>query len=179
MKLNVSIPLMLLFVFAALADQPPSFNEFTARSANGEYTAGVTVKDKNGKERPWEWTYELQMKKADSLLWKCDYLYDGYCCGIVSDDGTTFIRVSEWYSENEPVVSIYQNGQLKKQINGAEFSLDSSKLPKSVTHVLWLKDRRPYKFVSPVEMPPGLEINTADGQMFNVNLQTLELKLMP
>lgn len=152
------------------ADEPPTFDDYQIQSADHHCTASISLKDTNGKKHTWEWTFQIQVYKGgtDTALWSCDYLYDGYQGGILSDDGSTFVYVSDKYEKNKPVVFIYQNGKLAMQLKGEDLNLDKKKMKKSVTSEIWLVN---YKFISTKEIPFGLGID-AVGQKIVVNLQS-------
>jgi hypothetical protein len=81
-----------------LADEPPSWAEFDVASSNKKFVGKVTVKDKNGKKFPYEWSYSLSVYAKDEAkpLWSASYGYDGYPGGLLSDDGNTFAYVNFW-----------------------------------------------------------------------------------
>lgn len=180
MKYLLSMAALLILVStSAIADEPPSWSEFEVYSSNRLYFAKVTIMDRNRKSERWDWKYKLTVYEKEgstnSELWSCSYLYDGCTGGLLSDDGTTFVYVSFWYYEKSPAVTIYQTGELKKQIIGREFNVDRSKLQRTVSHQLWLNPSRNYRLIRTKEVPLGLEINTIDLQRIIVDLRSFKI----
>ncbi|MBW2259352.1 MAG: hypothetical protein JRF18_02700 [Deltaproteobacteria bacterium] len=173
------VGLLLLIVTGGMADEPPAWSEFEVWSSNGVCFATVTVRGRNDKLSQCDWKYQLTVYKRgkrDTELWSCEYLYDGYAGGLLSDDGTTFVYVNFWYYEKHPVVTIYQNGMLKKQITGQEFKVKRSKLQRTVSHDVWWDPSRDHRFIRTEGIPLGLEINTIDSQKIVIDLLSFEMR---
>jgi hypothetical protein len=178
MKYVLSIVLLILVSTSAIADEPPSWDKFEIYSSNRHYLAKVTVVDGNEKSERSGWKYKLTVYETkgstNSELWSCSYLYDGYSGGLLSDDGTTFVYMNFWYYEKSPIVTVYQQGELKKEFTGEELNLDRSKLTRTVSHRIWWHPTKVHGFVCTTEMPLGLEINTIDSQQIIVNLKSFD-----
>lgn len=143
-RIFLSVILLALFSSIAIADTPPSWNEFKMESSNGKYVAQVIIDSKPINKEPWKNKYRLTVseKESKSVLWSCQYHYDGYPEGILSDDGEAFVYVNEWYKNDYPVVSIYYQGLKSHQIAGRQFQIDKKELIQTASHHLWLTQHR-------------------------------------
>ena len=179
MKILLPTGVFIAVVTGALADEPPAWSEFEVWSSNRVYFAKVTVRDRGEGFSRCNWKYQLTVYKSGTTLtelWSCEYLYDGYAGGLLADDGTIFVYISFWYYEKHPVVTIYQNGQLKKQITGQEFKVERSKLQRTVSHDLWWDPSKGHQFIRTGETPLGLEINTIDSRRILIDLVSFEMR---
>ena len=84
---------------SACADEPPSWSEFSVKSANSRFTASVSKSDDGNKSHPG---YRIQVQTAGdngipNTIWAGPYQYDGYAGGILSDHGKYFVYVDYWY----------------------------------------------------------------------------------
>lgn len=159
---------ILFFSSLVFADEPPEWDEFETTSANGKYTAEVEIKTKDEMTNPWEWQYKLNIYETGMVqketMWSCDYHYDGYHgYTLLSDDGSTFIYINQWYYSEDPGVMIYRNGQKNSELKGRAFKIDPSKLTQTVSHQLWLNEDEPkYRLISSENLRLELEIITID-----------------
>lgn len=175
MKKILLIIFVLLFPGVIWADTPPSWQLFTIESDNGKYIAELVVESKKSKLKPWENKYRLKVSAKDTKteLWTCLYNYNGYPDGILSNDGTTFVYVNDWYHENGPVVNIYYQGLKQHDINGNDFWIDSTNLVNTASHKLWLIQHKEPKYrFSEVQKRLVLEINTIDDNHFLINVES-------
>ena len=159
----------------AFADEPPSWGTFNVESSNKSFIAKIDTADERAGINPWERNYAISVYEKDSneLLWQCDYQYGGYPDGILSDDGSTFVYVSFWYYEDEPVVLIYNDGKKTAFLNGKSFQIKPSKLVSTVSHELWLsQDDTPYKFVKTDNLPLALEVTTIDKKKHIIDVES-------
>ncbi|MFC1586247.1 hypothetical protein ACFL5V_11935 [Fibrobacterota bacterium] len=174
--------LLVLFVltFSAIADQPPQWNEFTILSTDKTCFAHVAVKSKNGKPRAHQWSYQIRVYKkgreSDSLLWSCDYVYDGYAGGVLSDDGSTFVYARQWYEEDRPLVFVYQHGVLKKQLSRLDLGIDASKLIKTASHRLWLENPKACRLIKKKGGAEKLQLRTVGKRSFEMDLRSFALE---
>ena len=134
----------LFFAGVVLADDPPSWSEFDVRSPNGHYLATVSVREKPEGAPRWVWQYQLTVfdtrQGTRQSLWSCDYTYDGYSGGYLSDDGSAFVYVNFWYEPDGPGISMYRLGKKTGVLLGREFNIPASSLRSTVSHQLWLDD---------------------------------------
>ena len=161
---------------AVFADQPPSWSEFNVRSPNGHYLAEVRVKDKRADTSLTEQTYVLTVFDARQgirrhSLWSCEYEYDGYSDGLLSDDGSTFVYVNFWYAQDGPVVSIYRHGKKSGIVLGREFNIRARS---TVSHQAWLDDSVSpnVRFVQAGTRPLALEITTLDHKTHLIDVES-------
>lgn len=141
------------------ADPPPAWTEFQVQSANGRFTAEIAIASaESGKYKLIVYDTGSGAKRE---MWSTDYQYDGYPGGLLTDDGSTFVDVKTWYSEDMPLVTIYGQGRTSPvQLWIRDFNLDPAALQKTVSHQLWLADGLPYQLTSTTQ----LELNTRDGK---------------
>jgi hypothetical protein len=156
--------LIAAFIFIALtahADEPPSWSGFDIVSDNGQYVAKISTNTDGGH------TVSVYYKDRGVLYWSCDYVYDGYTWGALSNDGSTFAYVSFWYYGDEPVVYLYREGNVTGTATGEEFGIPIGKLKDTVSHRLWLCEGygEHYRFAYPKGEFPVLEIDTIDGSL--------------
>ena len=171
---------MLLGCFSAgltFADMPPPWNEFEIGSAGGKYKAVVSVKAKIEGAAPGDLDYKISVfeigEDVETALWSCDFDYDGYSGGMLSEDGSTFVCVNFWYYENQPVVSIYRNGEKTGTIKGKDFFIYPARLVQTVSHQLWLNESGDNsRFVTTQSAPIALEITTIDRKKHIIDLES-------
>ena len=150
-------------VLPAGADEPGSWEPFKVCSESGQYCAGVAAIDGNVEE-PRNRNYHLTITRnsggGELEIWSSPYHYDGYPGGIISSDGMTFVYVNYWFYADTAVVRIYREDHLLDLV-GAVFKIPESKLIDTVSHQLWLSERRPaYKLLD----EERLQIQTIDGK---------------
>ena len=175
MKKLVFAILILCPAVCALADTPPTWDEFDVASPNKAFIAKVTVKDKNGKKERYEWSFSLAVYKADAPatpLWSLIYPYLGDPGGFLSDDGKFFADIEFWYHDEPDIIRIYREGKRVAEFTGKELALDKTKLKKTASHLLWWNEQARPKFEGGKE----LVIPTIDDQVFRIDLTTLKLK---
>jgi hypothetical protein len=173
MKAQFAVALFLLApALVALADEPPSWREFDVESANKKFVAKVTVKDKNGKKFPYEWSYSLAVypKGERAPLWSGKFGHRGDPGGFLADDGKTFADVGYWYYDFPGQVAIYREGKLVRSFAGKDFALDKTKLKKTASHLLWWAEEKQPSFDA-----NDLVIPTIDGKIFRIDAKTLKL----
>ncbi len=183
MKLQVVlVPAALLFFSGlALADEPPSWSKFESASANGRFRAEVRVKEKSAGTNPWDSKYQLSVfevsRQSGTPIWSCDYDYDGYPDGMLSDDGSTFVYVNSWYYADSPAVSVYHNGKKVGILRGQDFKIAQSKLRRSASHELWLDESEmPHaRFVSTPNLPLALEVRTIDKNIHLIDVASAKI----
>jgi hypothetical protein len=97
MKKMLLAIMIVIFSGVVFADSPPSWSEFEALSKSGKYVAQVIVDGRRIAKEPWQNKYRLEIfkKESEALLWSCQYFYDGYPEGILSDDGSVFVYVND------------------------------------------------------------------------------------
>lgn len=175
-KLGVILFVAIMLSNPILADAPPLWQEFEIKSNNGRYVAQIRSLDKEKHLQPWECTYKLIISEIGEAknkeLWSCDYAYDGYPDGLLSDDGSTFVSINFWYYDTDPVVSIYRNGSKVGTIVGKDFNIPKSKLANTASHRLWLSEGGLRGFKSDKDNRLILEIITIDGKKHVVNVET-------
>jgi len=150
---------LMLFAVAAHADAPPSWGDFDVVSDNGQYLAEVRAESGGG------YKISVYYKDRGVLYWSCEYVYDGYSTGALSNDGSTFAYVNYWYYADEPVVYMYRRCEATGSVTGDEFDIPKERLKDTVSHRLWLCEdcKKPYRLLYPDGEFPVLEINTIDG----------------
>ncbi|MDP2940023.1 MAG: hypothetical protein Q8O13_08095 [Candidatus Omnitrophota bacterium] len=177
MKVKIILFFLVIFMFSNLtfADRPPSWQEFEVKSNNNQYIAEIKAKDKTKGKNPQDWDYQITVfEMPKKALWSCDYDYDGYPEGILSDDGSTFAYINFWYRNNQPVVSIYRNGKKGAVLAGKDFNIPQSKLKTALSHQLWLtEDGIRYKFNFMAGLPLLLEITTMDGKTHIIDVEAM------
>lgn len=179
-KIFLATVFLLFFANLCFADLPPAWSNFEIKSENDKYVAKVGQKDVKTDVPAWLRGYTLTVfsinEQSARHLWSTDYNYDGYSGGILSSDGTTFAYVNFWFYKDAPVVTIYRNGRKTAQLNGNEFHIEPSKLMKTVSHQLWLReDGASYRFVNTNDSPLILEIHTIDNQKHQIDVETSTL----
>ena len=150
------------------ADEPPSWREFEVTSQNGRYSAKITG-------QLFKVSYKITVFEKGTPkkeIWSSDYEYDGYEGGILSDDGSTFVYVSTWYSHDYPVVWIYRNGRKVGTLQGKDFIIDPSQLVQTVSHQLWLNEPLPYRWITMESNSLALEIVTIDREKHRVDVDS-------
>lgn len=159
----------LIMANMSLADTPPAWTDFQTQSANGRFTAEITMAtSESGK---YKLTVYNTGSDAKQEIWSTDYQYDGYPGGTLTDDGSTFVYVNTWYSEDRPLVTIYGQGRIfPVQLWSRDFKLDPNAIEKTVSHQLWLADGLPYQIKNASSSSWELEINTRDGRKHIVDL---------
>ncbi|HEX3149590.1 MAG TPA: hypothetical protein VHR66_16060 [Gemmataceae bacterium] len=176
--MKTRLVLAIVFLWSAgwaAADTPPTWDEFNVTSANKKFVAKVTVKDKMGKTERYNWSFALSVYKTGdeaTPIWTCPFGHSGEPGGFLSDDGKHFAIVGFWYYDEPATTHIYREGKLIKSFAGKEFSLDKTKLRKTASHQLWWSDSEQPKF----DGDKALVIPTIDGQVFRIDLQSLDLK---
>ncbi len=159
----------LVMASMSLADTPPAWTGFQIQSANGRFTAEITMAS------PESGKYELTVydtgSGAKQEIWSTDYQYDGYPGGTVTDDGSTFVYVNTWYSEDTPLVTIYSQGRPSPvRLWSRDFQINPNAIQKTVSHQLWLADGIPYQLKNANHSGWELELNTRDGKKHIVDL---------
>ena len=157
------------------ADEPGSWAPFEVCSENGQYCAEVVAIDGENKT-PWNRNYRLTITRNNGgtnlEFWSAPYRYDGYPGGVLASDGRTFVYVNYWFYSDRPVVRIYREGR-RFDLVGAAFNISESKLIATVSHQVWLSDRRPaYALLN----EQTLKIRTIDGKTHLVHLATGSLE---
>lgn len=162
----------------AWADMPPPWTEFEVRSPNGHYLAEVRAKEAREGTPRWAWSYRLSVfdvrQDARQPRWSCDYKYDGYSGGVLSDDGSTFVYVNFWYEPDGPVVSIYRNGKKAGVVFGREFNIRNADLKSTISHQVWLNESgSPHvRFIQTGPQALALEITTIDHQTHLIDVES-------
>jgi len=164
--LQILAAVLMLSVAAARADTPPSWSDFDAVSDNGQYVAEVRAVSGGGHK------ISVYYKDRGVLYWSCDYVYEGYSTGALSNDGSTFAYVSPWYYADEPVVYMYRRCETDGSVTGEEFGIPKEALKDTVSHRLWLCEDcgKPYTFDYPDGEFPVLDIRTIDGVRHRLSL---------
>ncbi len=181
--MKISIILLFLFFFPSLilADEPPSWAEFKVTSENGKYIAEVSKTRGKLNYKLAVFAISGQTKKE---IWSCDYDYDGYPGGNLSNDGSSFAYVNQWYYRDKPVVSIYHNGKRTRRFRGKDFGIEKSKIGKTTSHECWLDEWPyikgqgnvpPWKFVVTEDSSLALEIMTIDSKRYLIEAKTGKL----
>jgi len=157
---------VIFFAMAVHADEPPSWSDFDVVSGNGQYVAKVRAESGGGHK------VSVYYKDRGVLYWSCDYVYEGYSAGALSNDGSTFAYVSQWYYADEPVVYMYRRCEATGSVTGEEFEIPRDRLKDTVSHRLWLCEdcKTPYIFRYPDGQFPVLEINAIDGSTYRLSL---------
>lgn len=140
---NFLFCLIIFFSLVAQADEPPSWENFTIISLDRSHVAKVERKFENSKE----FTLTIYRVENNKKLWSVDYKYDGYPGGILSKDGSTFVYVNDWFYKELPVISIYQNGKLKKEIKGEALKISKKNIIPTTSHYRWLDDSHRFEFI--------------------------------
>lgn len=171
--------MLVVFPFISCADEPPAWENFVVKSANQSFIANVTLLKRHKTKNRSQGKYILSVRDQNTknILWSCEYKYDGYAQGLLSNDGSTFIYVNDWYFERFPIISIYQGGLLKKEILGKDLSIDPHKLISSSSHYLWLDQSQRYSLLEN-QGKSVLKVYTVDGKVFLVDLSTLNVSVM-
>lgn len=152
----------------ARSDSPPSWEPFKVCSQNARFCAEVGSDDAGTKD-PWNRRYSLRVSDASGrVLWSAGYAYDGYPDGLLSDDGAAFVYINTWYSEKEPVVSVYSKGG-RNVIPGSAFNV--KKVLETASHFVWLDWKHSPRFAS----PSRLELRTLDGKVHVVDTETARI----
>jgi len=177
-KVIILVLLCLSLLHTAWA-KPPRLSGFQNESANKKFIAKIYANDKKDddqlKQNESKFKVAVYKKENNSLLWKCDYQHTGYSNGILSDDGSTFVTICYRYSDDRPIVFVYQNGGLKKKITGKELPVNKSKLVPTSDGFMW-RSENPCDFTAFHRDGSKflLKINTVDGQI-KVDLNTFEI----
>jgi hypothetical protein len=179
-RVRVSFVLIasILFYSAAAADEGPTWQEYGIKSANGKYSVSVINTEKESGGYPWEnifriSVYDISEPKIE--LWSCDFDYNGYPGGLLSDDASTFVYVDYWYYADSPAVFIYRNGSKVGSLAGGAFNILADKLISTASHQLWLKDDGRCLFKQEPGKPLLLELTTIDGVKHVIDTTTAKL----
>jgi hypothetical protein len=151
---------------SAGADEPPSWSEFSIKSANSRFEAAITVLDHGNRSRPWENQYRIRVQSTGRngsyrQIWEGPYDYDGYAGGLLSNDGAYFVYVDYWYRHMGPAVRIYRYGALCF-FTGQQLGMKDEGLQKTVSHRLWLSGQP--KFVELQGRSVAVLVPTVQGE---------------
>jgi hypothetical protein len=175
MKKLLLVIIFTIFSGVVLADSPPAWGEFAIVSANGKYIANIVIDGKENTKEPWNNKYRITISENASkkVLWSYSYDYDGYPEGLLSDDGTAFVYVNQWYRENYPVIYIYYKGLVVHKIAGDEFKINEKELKQTASHQLWLNHNleTKYRFLSAGNRLT-FEIFTIDQRRFLIDVES-------
>jgi hypothetical protein len=161
--------IMLFTCAAVLADTPPSWEEFEVLSRNKKYIALITTSG-NGEDTPrsqQDFQLTVYDRKSNAVLWSCDFAHTGYRGGTLTNDGSTFVFLEQWYRHRAPVVFIYRDSGATKKITGKELKLDRSKLVKTASHQLWLESSSISNRM--------IKLHTYDDQDIRIEPETFEM----
>ena len=125
------------------ADEPPSCEGFSKRSANGRFLA--VVEGGGAAALPpchcVVTVYESQ--QAGPRVWSAPCLHRQYdYAAVVSDDGKSFIWLDHWFAEDFSMIDFDYEGRLVNRVTGREIPFDRKALFRTTTHVHWLANYR-------------------------------------
>jgi len=123
---------------SVFADTPPSWQENTYTSKNGQYTAKLYRENKN--IQPWKDKWHVKIfNKNKKAIWESKFSHDGYADGDLSNDGKCLIIINFWYHKDGSIITIYRKESIKR-ILGKEIIKDDSSLPNTASHKIWFNE---------------------------------------
>lgn len=178
MKILPTVLLKLLIVMTAtvaMADEPPCNCEFSISSDNDKYIAKVNeVNSANTESARWQLSVYKNSASDKSLLWTSKFNHNGYPQGILSDDGKVFATVNSWYYPDTAIVNIYRQGKVISELKGRDFAVNENKLVRTVSHYLWLNDKKWHTLES-TDDSCTLTINAIDSKARKIDCISGEL----
>jgi len=166
---TIKLTLALVLLGAVTAGAAENNIGIKAKSADKKFVAEVNAdKDRND-------VYQLTVyetgKGKRNVLWSCAYVPGGFTKGVLSDNGATFVDISEWYQEDKPVLVVYHKGERTNELTGKDFKIPPAKLAGKDGQKLWLMPKGPYyRFISVRQEPMALELITIDAVQHLIQL---------
>jgi hypothetical protein len=125
------------------ADEPPSCEGFSKRSANSRFLAVVEGGDAAALPPCHCVVTVYESQQGGPRVWSAPCLHRQYdYAAVVSDDGKSFIWLDHWFAENSSMIDFYYEGRLVNRVTGREIPFDRKALFRTTTHVHWLADYR-------------------------------------
>ncbi len=113
-------------------------------SADGRWVA--RIRKAPGQERVDDrlarWQLEVRKAADGSELWSCHYRQRGVeGRALLSDDGSTFVLVTQRFSEARPVVFVLRHGRALAELIGRDFALERADVERTNTGAAWLHEQ--------------------------------------
>ena len=149
MTKKIILPILLLTLVLTIETfaKPPYWEPFEITSSNGFFIAKVAkINQEDTKIKkslfPIKCKLSVYKKNKKKLLWSCNYQYNGKRgYNLLSDDGAIFINIHPYHYKNSPIIRIYQNGELKRNIFWKELDIDNKNLILTSDGYWWLTQK--------------------------------------